>query len=67
MVRLRETKNGLSSVIASGSDAKEGEGRTDVAQLAYAIGEATVGTKKSKKKARSDFRPKVLNHQSSKT
>jgi len=45
MVRLRETKNGLSSVIASGSDAKEGEGRTDVAQLAYAIGEATVGTK----------------------
>ena len=34
----------------------EGEGTAkDVAQLAYAIGKAIVGTKKSKQKARSDF------------
>ena len=33
----------------------KGDGLKDVAQLAYAIGKATVGTKKSKQKARSDF------------
>ena len=51
-----ETRNSLSSVISSGgSDVAEGKGLKDVAQLAYAIGKATVGTKKSKQKARNDF------------
>ncbi len=52
----RETKKHMSTILPRKARRDiEGEGLKDVAQLAYAIGKATVGTKKSKQKARSDF------------
>ena len=52
----RETKKNMSTILSPKARRDiEGEGFKDVAQLAYAIGKATVGTKNSKQKARGDF------------